>query len=160
MDGRMSERPVAKASINRIPRLLVGTTLLVGILLTGGTGAIGAGMSLSAAPAVAAAAGTTLQADQIAAGSQVFEQICSKCHGDAGQGGDGPALIGAGSAAADYRNGKRLFDFLSSSMPEDAPGSLSAQQYYDVIAFVMNRNGWNAGGQTVDATSAEGILLQ
>jgi mono/diheme cytochrome c family protein len=138
-----------------ISRLLSGAIVLVGMA------AAGAGQVTGASdPAAAGATAGLSQADQIAAGTEVFQQICSKCHGDNGQGGDGPTLIGAGNAVADYRNARRLFDFVSSSMPDDAPGSLATQQYYDVIAFLLSSNGWNAAGQTVDPSTAESILTR
>ena len=33
-----------------------------------------------------------------------------------------------------------LFDFTVGNMPEDAPGSLSAQRYADVLAYVLKLN--------------------
>ena len=105
------------------------------------------------------AAQADLQSDQVSAGRAVYAEICAQCHGDSGEGGEGPALIGRGNALADYRNGRRLFTFLRDAMPNDNPGSLSEQQYYDVIAFLLSSNSWNPQSQPVDPATAESIVL-
>lgn len=49
---------------------------------------------------VALAASACVSVDDSATGSEIYDQICSRCHGSQLEGGVGPAL-GAGSAAAD-----------------------------------------------------------
>lgn len=115
--------------------------------------------TLAGAVAWAAAAQAFSQTDQVSAGQAVFTQVCSRCHGDLGEGGEGPPIIGRGNALADYRNARRLFNFLLESMPNDEPGTLSQQQYYDVVAFLLARNSWNSQGLPVDASTAESISL-
>lgn len=112
--------------------------------------------SLGATGALAASVG---QGHQIAAGQQVFREICAVCHGDQGEGGEGPPLIGPGNFLADFRTAQGLFDFIREAMPNDDPGSLQDQQYYDVLAFLLARNNFNPGGLPVDATTVEGIGL-
>lgn len=75
-------------------------------------------------------------------GAGVFTSECARCHGAAGQGSAAaPPLWGPGS----YNNGAGmsrisvLAAFAHQLMPFDKPGSLTAQQYYDVAAFVNSR---------------------
>jgi hypothetical protein len=45
--------------------------------------------------------------------------------------------------------GKSLFefyDFIRSSMPYDDPGALSGQEYADLVAYILQSNGYPTGG--------------
>ena len=74
------------------------------------------------------------------AGNTVFANSCAVCHGDAGQGKIGPALIGANQHLANYQTAQGLLNFISTNMPFDKPGSLTHQQYLEVLAFLMTQN--------------------
>jgi PQQ-dependent dehydrogenase (methanol/ethanol family) len=83
---------------------------------------------------------------QASAGQAVYTQYCAICHGANLQGESGPAIsgeplrlaYGAGTAA-------QLYDFISRQMPQDKPGSLKPQQYLDVTAYILARNGFPSG---------------
>ena len=80
------------------------------------------------------------QADQIAAGREVYTAECAQCHGANGEGGSGPLLIGGNKRIATYQTTERLYDYVSSTMPFDEPGSLTADQYWNVIAYLLDAN--------------------
>ena len=80
------------------------------------------------------------QAEQVAAGDDVYAAECAKCHGDRGQGGTGPVVIGGSRRIASYETTERLYDYVSRTMPFDAPGSLAEQQYWDVVAYLLDEN--------------------
>jgi S-disulfanyl-L-cysteine oxidoreductase SoxD len=80
------------------------------------------------------------QAEQVAAGQDVYAAECAQCHGDQGQGGTGPVLIGGSKRIASYQDTARLYDYVSRTMPFDDPGTLSEQQYWDVIAYLLDEN--------------------
>jgi mono/diheme cytochrome c family protein len=80
------------------------------------------------------------QADQIAAGREVYAAECAQCHGENGEGGTGPLLIGGNKRIASYQNTERLYDYVSRTMPFDQPGSLSEEQYWNVIAHLLDAN--------------------
>lgn len=107
--------------------------------------------------AAASGRGVLAQQDQIESGAAVFAASCARCHGAAAEGGQGPALDAP--TLAGYRSADRLVRFVSVSMPDDAPGSLSEQEYYDVIAFLLDLNGMNSAGVPVDPLTAPGIDL-
>jgi mono/diheme cytochrome c family protein len=74
-------------------------------------------------------------------GQQVFARICSRCHGDDGQGtADAPRLLGSGSNVPSYSR-EELEVFVSTYMPGDAPGALSGEQYSAVVDFLRRENG-------------------
>lgn len=55
-----------------------------------------------------------------------------------------------------------LYDMVSSSMPNDMPGSLGAATYTDVIAYILSIGGFPAGEQELPADEAvlSSILMQ
>ena len=42
-----------------------------------------------------------------------------------------------------------LYDFISTAMPEDAPGSLPPAQYAEIIAYFLQMNGLEAGSMEI-----------
>ena len=77
-----------------------------------------------------------------ARGASLYAQKCAACHQSDGQGISGtfPPLWGPRS----FNNGAgmahidRMTGFVRYNMPQDAPGSLSLAQAYDVAAFVLH----------------------
>jgi S-disulfanyl-L-cysteine oxidoreductase SoxD len=80
-------------------------------------------------------------------GQGVYADACASCHAAALTGADVvPALVGAdflgrwtGATAGE------LFERIRSTMPQDSPGSLSPQQYADIVALIFNKNRFPAG---------------
>lgn len=86
-------------------------------------------------------------AEQAKRGEQVYNDFCVPCHGADMAGTDlAPPLAGA-QFASNWNNLKigDLFERISKSMPLSAPASLTAQQYADVVAFVLQRGNAPAG---------------
>ena len=73
-------------------------------------------------------------------GQTVFAARCQVCHGDQGQGRTAPAVIGVGANIARYNTAGGLYNFISTTMPMNAPGSLSAQDYLSVTSFILVQN--------------------
>lgn len=92
--------------------------------------------------------------EQATAGEEVVAQVCSLCHGATLQGGVGPALVGA-TFSKDWEQGDKtvddLYSFISTNMPQNAPGSLTSQQYIDVVAYILQQNHWPAGTKALTA---------
>ncbi len=80
------------------------------------------------------------QDEQVAAGQDVYAADCAECHGEQGEGGTGPLLIGGSKRIASYETTERLYDYVSRTMPFDNPGTLAEQQYWDVIAYLLDEN--------------------
>ncbi len=72
-------------------------------------------------------------------GATVYEDSCAMCHGDDGEGSKKtPALVGA-NALADFSDDDALFAYLKEKMPKDEPGTLTDQQYADVLAWLRSK---------------------
>jgi S-disulfanyl-L-cysteine oxidoreductase SoxD len=80
-------------------------------------------------------------------GETAYSQYCAKCHGPDLSGADvAPPLTGVefNSAWNDLAVGE-LFERLRVTMPADKPGSVSAQDNADIVAFLLSKNGFPAG---------------
>jgi len=82
---------------------------------------------------------TRAQAD---AGAALYESTCSVCHGaNLDDGGLGNPLKGPGFMQTyGGRSAAVLYDLTRQTMPQVAPGSLSPQQYAEVVAFILREN--------------------
>jgi mono/diheme cytochrome c family protein len=85
-------------------------------------------------------------------GQEIFKERCAPCHGDALQGLVGPPLSGEAFAKV-WGNRSELQDKIQKTMPQDDPGSLTAAQASDLVAFIVG-----AGGATA-ATSPPATLV-
>ena len=97
-------------------------------------------------------------------GADVYARQCAACHGAKGEGGQAEALVGpepAGMAPfgpryEEWRAGRAdvpftvgnywpyattLFDYVRRAMPPSSPGTLSPDELYGVVAWVLAQNG-------------------
>jgi mono/diheme cytochrome c family protein len=88
---------------------------------------------------------------QIARGGELYGASCAGCHGDSGEGGRGPRLVGEGRLPRQPREGAKrdvefvtaadVFAWVGANMPPTAPGSLPAEDYLAILAFDLSANG-------------------
>ena len=108
--------------------------------------------------------------DQVAMGQALFAQKCAGCHGDSGQGGKAPPLVGAAALPLDppatakkrsvqFHTAADVFTWVKANMPANAPGSLTDEEYAAILAFDLKANGVNLADKTVDANTAGTIVL-
>lgn len=83
--------------------------------------------------------------EQATKGDSEHQANCSACHGTENYVGEAFTKNWVGRTAFD------LFDQLKTTMPEDNPGGLSAQQYTDIIAYIFKINGLPAGTAALPA---------
>ena len=80
-------------------------------------------------------------------GLSVFSGKCATCHGTGGQGtGQGPALWGSGFIVGKYSgatlfatNAQAMLSFISSTMPFNAPGTLSHTDAINVLCYLLGQ---------------------
>ena len=77
--------------------------------------------------------------EQATRGDTEHQNNCSSCHGTEKYAGDAFTKNWVGRTVFD------LFDQIRTTMPDDNPGGLSAQQYKDVVAYILKTNGIPAG---------------
>lgn len=69
-----------------------------------------------------------------------------------------PALIGEG-VLADFPNAAALHAFVQAAMPFEAPGSLDPRTYWDVVAFLAEKNGSLSDGEILSPDTAADVRL-
>ncbi|TAM12842.1 MAG: transporter substrate-binding domain-containing protein [Nevskiaceae bacterium] len=93
---------------------------------------------------------------QAQAGHKKYMADCAQCHGDNLEGFVGPALTGRHFApVASNFHVKDIFSIISKNMPATQPGSLSQDDYVDIMSWVLHKNGYPAGDKALtfgDAT--------
>jgi mono/diheme cytochrome c family protein len=67
-----------------------------------------------------------------------------------------PALVGV-NALTRFANAQTLYDFISTRMPYQAPGSLTHQEYWQLVAFLLQRRGVSVSH--IDETNAAALQL-
>ena len=77
--------------------------------------------------------------EQATRGTAEHQNNCTSCHGAEKYAGDVFMKNWGGRTVFD------LFDQLRTTMPDDNPGGLSAQQYKDIVAYILKTNGVPAG---------------
>src|ERR1700757_842738 len=109
-----------------------------------------AALLLSASAALAGTPPALYTSAQAKAGADVYTQSCAMCHGADMKGSAGPALLGQSFAAAGSGSTiGSVFSTIAQQMPQTAPGSLSQTQYEDVMAYILQANGYPAGGSAL-----------
>jgi mono/diheme cytochrome c family protein len=97
---------------------------------------------------------------------------CAACHGAEGQGGAAPLLVatGPGSGLADdYRLPRTignywpyattLYDYVRRAMPQNAPGSLTPDEVYAVVAFLLAENRAVPPDFVADAQTLPAVIM-
>jgi mono/diheme cytochrome c family protein len=105
----------------------------------------------------------------VAQGKAVYDDNCAACHGDGGQGGIKDRLVGGqGSLASDHPlktvgsywpYATSLFDYVHRAMPYPTPGSLSDDETYAVVAYLLNLNGILPDSATLDRATLPKIQM-
>jgi len=92
---------------------------------------------------------------QAARGVELYGQQCASCHGATLQGVSGPPLQGDLFVSRWQTEPlSALVSRIQKTMPADAPGKLTSEQTADLVAHVLNRNGFPAGTTQLAATEA------
>jgi cytochrome c len=108
-------------------------------------------------------------AEQVALGQKLYGANCAGCHGNSGEGTkDAPAVVGLDkgalplqpAATAKYRKTEfktvaDIAEFVVKTMPPKAPGSLSAEEYFAILAFDLKANGIDLGDKKLDGELAK-----
>jgi mono/diheme cytochrome c family protein len=79
--------------------------------------------------------------EQAARGEKTYRARCTRCHAPTAYTGEEFTRVW------EARTAFELFDLLSTTMPDDAPGALKPEEYVDVVAYIFRLNGLPAGKQ-------------
>ena len=120
------------------------------------------GASAAALPASAAQTSSVdgwYAPDQATRGKGSYNANCAVCHGSSLQGGAGPALSGA-SFAAKWRDRplRDLYTVAHDQMPLTAPGKLPPKTSFDILAYLLSFNGFQASTKAISASDLDRSL--
>jgi mono/diheme cytochrome c family protein len=122
---------------------------------TGTRGLENAGMAEAAAPPGArSVADGVFTRRQALRGQLRFQQVCAACHRPV-------EITSLWFRAASHRTVGDMYELISSTMPESDPGSLSADEYADILAFVLSAKQYPAGDEELptDPAALETVFL-
>jgi len=120
-------------------------------------------------PAQAATATSTLwsgvfSAAQAKRGLLEYARSCEHCHGPSLTGNptdEVPSLVADGFMFHwKGRTVQDLYARLSKSMPSDAPGSLDAGTYLDLVAYLLEANGFPSGQRDLDRDRLSALVIE
>lgn len=98
---------------------------------------------------------TDSQADR---GREQYLQHCSVCHSVSLQGNnESPPLVGR--FMPDWADAplSDLYEYVSTAMPLDRPGSLSATASADIVAYLLKANGFPDGSKELESNNLSSI---
>jgi mono/diheme cytochrome c family protein len=107
--------------------------------------------------------GRVFTVEQATRGERDYGAVCASCHGAELAGGEhAPPL--AGDAFLQRWQQKTvgdLFERIRTTMPQQSPNSRSSQAYLDIVAFILQANGFPAGKTDLPADPSElkGIVM-
>ena len=92
---------------------------------------------------------------QAARGQALYDKQCAACHGAALEGAQAPPLAGNGFVGVWARQPlSELANKIRFTMPADAAGTLTPQQSSDLVAHLLAKGGFPAGGTDLAADAA------
>jgi quinoprotein glucose dehydrogenase len=131
-------------------RCLLGVAIVAWIVVSARSTAAQAGQQQTVS-------GSVYSVEQATRGQQVYQSECASCHGEKLEGGLGPML--EGDAFLSVWNGRslaELVDKIQSTMPFQAPGTLTREQSVDIAAYILQAGGFPAGPSALtDAALAQ-----
>jgi hypothetical protein len=84
---------------------------------------------------------------QASRGERRFNQLCADCHRTV-------EITRSWFSGAVHQTTGDLMTVMSMTMPQSSPGSLSPDQYTDILAFLLRLNDYPAGEEELPADSA------
>lgn len=102
-------------------------------------------------------------------GAQVFAAKCAACHGPTGTEGPKDRLVGGRNTlqtpkpvrtiGSYWPYATTLYDYINRAMPFYAPQSLTPDEVYSVVAWLLHQNGIISEDTVIDARTLPGIQM-
>lgn len=105
----------------------------------------------------------------VAQGGTLFAERCAACHGEKAEGGLGDRLVGGQGTLASATPVKTvgsfwpyaptLFDYVRRAMPMNAPQSLTDDEVYAVVGYLLNLNGLVPDDAVLEARTLAAVRM-
>lgn len=127
-----------------------GWRLLTGALA--GVWFVACAVTLGQAQAARTVRDGVFTAAQAARGQAMYDKQCATCHGAALEGAQGPPLVGSAFVNVWARQPlSELANKIRFTMPADAAGTLTPPQATELVAAILAKGGFPAGGAELSA---------
>jgi cytochrome c len=155
-------------------KFVMGVVCAAALAACGGSAPAPNAASNGTSPASGATGAPSTFADQVALGQKLYGEKCAFCHGASGEGNvNAPAVVGVKDHGAlpldppakakvrktQFKTVADVADFVVKAMPPKAPGSLSADEYWAILAFDSKANGIDLADKKLDPTLAATLNL-
>jgi cytochrome c len=97
--------------------------------------------------------------DQVARGEEVWNNVCARCHAAGSDNPDAPKLLEPPPIKS-FVSAAGMFQYVQESMPYDEPMTLSQEQYWDVVAFILAQKGVSIGETPLGPDNAQSTPVQ
>jgi Cytochrome C oxidase, cbb3-type, subunit III len=100
-------------------------------------------------------------AEQVDRAKAPLTAVCRRCHNDDLGGSErGPSLHGSRFMSTwETQELSALFAKVRDTMPPDSPSSLPDEDYINLVALILQANGFPAGNEPLSAGKLDGILI-
>ena len=113
--------------------------------------------------------GLPLGEGRVKGGARVYAKKCAGCHGATGTEGPAAPLVGGHGSLKDDRPIKTvgsywpyattLYDYIYRAMPLTSPQSLTPDEVYDVVAWILHQNGIIPKDAVLDAQTLPKVFM-
>lgn len=97
------------------------------------------------APTVRSVMAGVFNTEQVARGRAGHRSQCASCHGAEAYSGEAFEKAWKGQTVFD------LMELIRTTMPNDNPGNLPLNEYVDIVAYILNLNGYPPGESELPA---------
>ena len=104
----------------------------------------------------------------VAEGQRVYLTYCVACHGATGTEGPNDRLVGTaeweqwpnGQTVGNYwPYATTLYDYIRKAMPQLTPGTLTSDETYALVGYILNMNGIVPADAVMDATTLPAVEM-
>ena len=98
-------------------------------------------------------------------GVRTWGRVCRGCHGPEGEGGTAAPVVGLDPNSGPPTVGNfwpyatTLYDYINRAMPRNAPGTLSPDEVYSLVAWILAKNEIIAEDTIMSATTLPGVVM-
>jgi S-disulfanyl-L-cysteine oxidoreductase SoxD len=112
-----------------------------------------------AATGPASASVSAFPADQVVRGEEVWTSVCARCHAAGSDNPDAPKLLEPPPITS-FATAAGMFQYVRESMPYDEPGTLTEDQYWAAVAYILTQKGVTGGDVPLGPENALGIPVK
>jgi mono/diheme cytochrome c family protein len=105
----------------------------------------------------------------VSRGAEIYTKKCASCHGPTGVEGPADRLVGGHGSLRSHEPVKTvgsywpyattLYDYIYRAMPFTAPQSLTPEEVYSVVAWILARNGIVPDDAVIDAANLPRVRM-